>query len=261
MSVQNISGVSTISTKYLPENQVQTTKQIPQTEKKDGKKKLALALAGLAAAGIAAAVITHNKNNSLQNPKIQQEFSEGAKTVGEKIKGLVKKDNLPFDFGNKTILDKKGNKFAVKNTYDKYTAQYNGKDVIVEHKFIGARNLHKHSYGYAFIKDSETGEILNVKKLTLEGNEIMQPSVKKAAEGNIIRTTEKIADENGNTILKTYKNGKLHSTQTTVLNPDCSRQIAIEYADNGSKDYKKIIDIAADGTKKVTEHGKRLFDI
>ena len=114
MSVQNISGVSTISTKYLPENQVQTTKQIPQTEKKDGKKKLALALAGLAAAGIAAAVITHNKNNSLQNPKIQQEFSEGAKTVGEKIKGLVKKDNLPFDFGNKTILDKKGNKFAVK---------------------------------------------------------------------------------------------------------------------------------------------------
>lgn len=269
MSVQNINGIN--YTNFKPANiqpnkttPVNTTPAKTPEKTKDNKKKLALVLTGLAAVGIAALIIAKGKKPAnVNNGKTQNSLDEVVNTGKEKIKDLIKKENLPFDPKDKTILDKDGEIFAVKDTYAKYNAQYNGKDVIVENKFISARNIHQHrngTYGYAFIKDPETGKIIDTKRLTMGGKEIA-PGVKKSTEWNVVRTAEKITDENGNKIIKTYKNGKLHSTQTTIINPDNSRQIIIKYADKGSANYKKIIDIAADGKKSVTETGSRMFSL
>lgn len=262
MSVQNINGsgnITPIKVQYAKqeENNAQDT---IQKEKKNGKKKLALALAGLAAVGIAAIVIANGKKPaSIDGEKTRNGLNEALNAGKEKIKALVKKEDLPFDNSTKTILDGKGKIFAAKDTISKYTAQYNGKDVIVEQKLISAENLHKHNNGqYAFIRDAKTGKILDVKRLTLEGNEILASS-KTPAKKNVLKTIEKTANENGNKIVKTYKNGKLYSTQTTVLNPDNSKQIIVEYAYD--KGYKKIIDIAADGTRKITKEGRPMFSL
>lgn len=261
MKISSATNAQNIRFKSM-ETKPKTATTVSKEPQKDGKKKLALALAGLAAIGIAAIVIANGKKPAAaDNNKVQNSLNEAANTCKEKIKGLVKKENLPFDDSTKTILDKNNEIFATKDTYAKYKAQYKGKDAIVEEKMISSENLRPVYGHYAFIKDPETGKILDVKRLTLEGDEIIKPASRKAAEGNILKTTENLINESGNKVKKTYKNGKLHSTQTTVLNPDNSRQIIIEYADKGSKGYKKIINIATDSTKTITEEGKRFLDL
>lgn len=56
-------------------------------------------------------------------------------------------------------------------------------------------------------------------------------------------------------MVETIKNGELYARQTTKIADDGSKQIVVEYFDKGSKGYKKIINIAKDGTKQISEIG------
>ena len=76
-----------------------------------------------------------------------------------------------------------------------------------------------------------------------------------------IKRVEKYADKDGNQVVETLKNGKPFARQTTKIADDGSRQIVVEYLDKGSKGYKKIIDIAKDGTRRESEIGSRLFSL
>ena len=76
-----------------------------------------------------------------------------------------------------------------------------------------------------------------------------------------IKRVEKYTDKDGNQVVETLKNGKPFARQTTKMADDGSKQIVVEYLDKGSEGYKKIIDIAKDGTRKESEIGHRLFSL
>lgn len=74
-----------------------------------------------------------------------------------------------------------------------------------------------------------------------------------------LKQAKKYTDEDGNKVVETLKNGKPFARQTTKMADDGSKQIVVEYLDKGSKGYKKIIDIAKDGTRKESEIGHRFI--
>ncbi len=76
-----------------------------------------------------------------------------------------------------------------------------------------------------------------------------------------IKRVEKYTDKDGNQVVETLKNGKPFAKQTTKIADDGSRQIIVEYLDKGSEGYKKIIDIAKDGTRKESEIGHRFISL
>ena len=76
-----------------------------------------------------------------------------------------------------------------------------------------------------------------------------------------IKRVEKYTDKDGNQVVETLKNGKPFARQTTKMADDGSKQIVVEYLDKGSKGYKKIIDIAKDGTRKESEIGHRFISL
>ncbi len=75
----------------------------------------------------------------------------------------------------------------------------------------------------------------------------------------VLRQTKKYTDKDGNNVVETLKNGKPYAKQTTKVADDGSRQIVVEYLDQGSKDYKKIINVAKDGTRNESKIGHRSF--
>lgn len=91
MSVQNVSGISTVSTKGLLKAQTQNAEQPIQTEKKGGKKKIMLALGALAAVGIAGVAIAKGKKAPLETINLDK-FKE----IGTFNKGVASIDGKPF---------------------------------------------------------------------------------------------------------------------------------------------------------------------
>ena len=79
-------------------------------------------------------------------------------------------------------------------------------------------------------------------------------------KGGVLRKSEK-SIENGNNVITTLKNNIPYSKQTTVLNKDGSRDIIVEYFDEGSEGYKKVINIAKDGKRTVNETGRRMLSL
>ncbi len=171
----------------------------------------------------------------------------------EKIKELIKKEDLPFSKEDVVITGKSGDTQGVKYTFEKYSADYNGRDVVVEHKNVVADNLRSNVQNYAFIRDAKTGELVSIKPITLEGKE--RPLFQKAPIDVKVRNTEKILDEQGNKVAKTLCNGQTKAITTTIKNPDGSRKIIVNYGYgsdfDSDKARKKIIEIASDGTKKI----------
>ena len=77
----------------------------------------------------------------------------------------------------------------------------------------------------------------------------------------VLKQRNEYTDKDGNKVVETLKNGKPFAKQTTKIADDGSRQIVVEYLDKGSKNYKKIIDIAKDGTRHESEIGKRFISL
>lgn len=108
--------------------------------------------------------------------------------------------------------------------------------------------------GYAIDTiDVKTGEIIDTK--------IARFNIAKDGNDVLLRKTRKEADEAGNKVINTYKNGKLYSTKRTTIQPDGTRHIVIEYAKWSGKTGQTIINITKDGTKKVVEEAKTIFQI
>lgn len=220
--------------------------------KKQKQKKIVLALTGLATAGIAAVGIACaiKKGKPVDKaPALPQTPSE-VPSVG--IRGLIRGENLEFA---KVVQTPNGKDFIS----DKYTANFNGNDVVVEvkNKFMtgrtGLTEKLKTENNFAFIRDINTNELIAVKHLDANGNEIPFVNIDKT-KGIIHKTSQALTDEVGNKVRKTFKNGKLFSTQTTELRPDGSKLIKIKYE---GKKNETIIQIAADGARKVLHDAQK----
>lgn len=220
--------------------------------KKQKQKKIVLALTGLATAGIAAVGIACaiKKGKHIDTPikpskvPVSPQITADVPSAG--IKGLVKGENLDF---SKVKVTADGKDYII----DKYTGTFDGKDVVVEvkNKLVfaktGLRAKLKENNGFAIIRDMNTNELITVKHIDGMGNEIPFVDIDKT-KGAIHKTSQKLTDEAGNKIQKTFKNGKLFSTQTTELRPDGSKLIKVKYE---GKKKETIIQIAADGARKV----------
>ena len=90
---------------------------------------------------------------------------------------------------------------------------------------------------------------------------VYTPKSHISSQETVLKQANKYVDKDGNSVVETLKNGKLYARQTTKIADDGSRQIAVEYFDDGSKDYKKVIDIAKDGKRKESETGKRFISL
>lgn len=266
MSVQAVSQPITqkLSTDVSKvSNEINTNIKTLEDEmsKKQKQKKIVLALAGLAAAGIAAVGIACaiKKGKHIDSPvkpsklPASPQVPTEAPSVG--IKGLVRGESLDFD---KVKVTANGKDFIS----DKYAGTFDGKDVVVEVKNkyvfdgIGLREKLKENNGFAIIRDMNTNELIAVKHLNANGNEIPFINIDKT-KGTIHKTSQNLIDEAGNKIQKTFKNGKLFSTQTTQLRPDGSNLIKIKYED---KKNPTIINIAADGVRKVIQDARKCLE-
>lgn len=228
---------------------------------KDNKGKIALALGALAAAGVAAVALTRGK-------KVNEISQDAVRNISENknVSLLNKVENLRDITQNSDRVEvqvfKKGLKqgaentqpIALKETISKHAGTVDGKDVIVECKVVSGDMLH--NYGnmgsFKFLKDAKTNEILEVERMT-NPRDLFH-------KGGVLRKSEK-SIENGNNVITTLKNNIPYSKQTTVLNKDGSRDIIVEYFDDGSEGYKKVINIAKDGKRTVNETGRRMLSL
>lgn len=272
MSIENVSGVKPVLAQAPKKEEVEQKVAQAQKEIKDGKKKLALTLGGLATLGVVTAGVIYGIKTGKFGKGKQEVQEQGQKAV-EKIKGLVKGDDIPFESG-KIEKIKIGDDDAIKETFRKYGATFNGQDVVVEEKMVIAPNSAQ-TGTFAFIRDKETGKLITAKKINAgSGKEI--PMVKLRKSQGIHKTSKQLIDNAGNQVQKTFKNGKLYSTQTTILNPDGSKRIVIDYAYGkespiivqtltGTEVCKPkgqtIIDIAVDGTRTVVQKAKNAFEM
>ena len=229
---------------------------------KDNKGKIALALGALAAAGVAAVALTRGK-------KVNGISQDAVRNISENknVSLLNKVENLRDITQNSDRVEvqvfKKGLKqgaentqpIALKETISKHAGTVDGKDVIVECKVVSGDMLH--NYGnmgaFKFLRDAKTNEILEVERTTNPGDLFHK--------GGVFKKVEKSIDENGNNVITTLKNNIPYSKQTTVLNKDGSRDIIVEYFDEGSEGYKKVINIAKDGKRKESEIGERFISL
>lgn len=179
----------------------------------------------------------------------------------EKIKGLIKKEDLPFSKEDVVVTGKSGETQGTKYTFKKYSADYNGRDVVVEHKNIVAGNARGKVQNYAVIRDAKTNELVSIKPITPDGKETAL--FQKVPVDTKVRNTEKFFDEQGNKVTKTLLNGKTEAITTTIKNPDGSKKIIVNYGCDGDfssdKARKKIIEIAPDGTKKILDENLPRF--
>ncbi len=90
---------------------------------------------------------------------------------------------------------------------------------------------------------------------------VYTPKSHISSQETVLKQANKYVDKDGSSVVETLKNGKLYARQTTKIADDGSRQIAVEYFDDGSKDYKKVIDIAKDGERKESEIGERFISL
>lgn len=228
---------------------------------KDNKGKIALALGALAAAGVAAVALTRGK-------KVNEISQDAVRNISENknVSLLNKVENLRDITQNSDRVEvqvfKKGLKqgaentqpIALKGTISKHAGTVDGKDVIVECKLVSGDMLH--NYGnmgsFKFLKDAKTNEILEVERMTNPRDLFHKGGVLKKSEKSI---------ESGNNVITTLKNNIPYSKQTTVLNKDGSRDIIVEYFDEGSEGYKKVINIAKDGKRTVNETGRRMLSL
>lgn len=228
---------------------------------KDNKGKIALALGALAAAGVAAVALTRGK-------KVNEISQDAVRNISENknVSLLNKVENLRDITQNSDRVEvqvfKKGLKqgaentqpIALKETISKHAGTVDGKDVIVECKVVSGDMLH--NYGnmgsFKFLRDAKTNEILEVERMT-NPRDLFH-------KGGVLRKSEK-SIENGNNVITTLKNNIPYSKQTTVLNKDGSRDIIVEYFDEGSEGYKKVINIAKDGKRTVNETGRRMLSL
>lgn len=228
---------------------------------KDNKGKIALALGALAAAGVAAVALTRGK-------KVNEISQDAVRNISENknVSLLNKVENLRDITQNSDRVEvqvfKKGLKqgaentqpIALKETISKHAGTVDGKDVIVECKVVSGDMLH--NYGnmgsFKFLRDAKTNEILEVERMT-NPRDLFH-------KGGVLRKSEK-SIENGNNVITTLKNNIPYSKQTTVLNKDGSRDIIVEYFDDGSEGYKKVINIAKDGKRTVNETGRRMLSL
>lgn len=228
---------------------------------KDNKGKIALALGALAAAGVAAVALTRGK-------KVNEISQDAVRNISENknVSLLNKVENLRDITQNSDRVEvqvfKKGLKqgaentqpIALKETISKHAGTVDGKDVIVECKLVSGDMLH--NYGnmgsFKFLKDAKTNEILEVERMTNPRDLFHKGGVLKKSEKSI---------ESGNNVITTLKNNIPYSKQTTVLNKDGSRDIIVEYFDDGSEGYKKVINIAKDGKRTVNETGRRMLSL
>lgn len=228
---------------------------------KDNKGKIALALGALAAAGVAAVALTRGK-------KVNEISQDAVRNISENknVSLLNKVENLRDITQNSDRVEvqvfKKGLKqgaentqpIALKETISKHAGTVDGKDVIVECKLVSGDMLH--NYGnmgsFKFLRDAKTNEILEVERMT-NPRDLFH-------KGGVLRKSEK-SIENGNNVITTLKNNIPYSKQTTVLNKDGSRDIIVEYFDDGSEGYKKVINIAKDGKRTVNETGRRMLSL
>lgn len=228
---------------------------------KDNKGKIALALGALAAAGVAAVALTRGK-------KVNEISQDAVRNISENknVSLLNKVENLRDITQNSDRVEvqvfKKGLKqgaentqpIALKGTISKHAGTVDGKDVIVECKLVSGDMLH--NYGnmgsFKFLKDAKTNEILEVERMTNPRDLFHKGGVLKKSEKSI---------ESGNNVITTLKNNIPYSKQTTVLNKDGSRDIIVEYFDDGSEGYKKVINIAKDGKRTVNETGRRMLSL
>ena len=228
---------------------------------KDNKGKIALALGALAAAGVAAVALTRGK-------KVNEISQDAVRNISENknVSLLNKVENLRDITQNSDRVEvqvfKKGLKqgaentqpIALKETISKHAGTVDGKDVIVECKVVSGDMLH--NYGnmgsFKFLRDAKTNEILEVERMTNPRDLFHKGGVLKKSEKSI---------ESGNNVITTLKNNIPYSKQTTVLNKDGSRDIIVEYFDEGSEGYKKVINIAKDGKRTVNETGRRMLSL
>ena len=228
---------------------------------KDNKGKIALALGALAAAGVAAVALTRGK-------KVNEISQDAVRNISENknVSLLNKVENLRDITQNSDRVEvqvfKKGLKqgaentqpIALKETISKHAGTVDGKDVIVECKLVSGDMLH--NYGnmgsFKFLRDAKTNEILEVERMTNPRDLFHKGGVLKKSEKSI---------ESGNNVITTLKNNIPYSKQTTVLNKDGSRDIIVEYFDDGSEGYKKVINIAKDGKRTVNETGRRMLSL
>ncbi len=251
MTIENVANIKPVLSQIPKKEEIEQKITKAENKIKDGNKKMALALTGLAAIGAAAIGIAIGLKKCKASGVHQEIQENGQKTV-EKIKGLIKGDDIPFE-KNKIEKIKINGEEQAKETFAKYFGKFNGEDVIVEEKFIS----HKHR-PYAFIRNKDTNDLITIKKLGLGGYEV--PFNTKIITGEpCTHKTKEILKDGKIGIEKTYKNGKLFSTRKTVKNPDGSKRITIEWTQG--KKGQEIIDIGADGTKSTVQKAKTIFDL
>ena len=183
-----------------------------QKEIKDGKKKLALTLGGLATLGVVTAGVIYGIKTG-KFGKVKQEAQEQGQKAIEKIKGLIKGDDIPFEKGKIEKLTD-GDEEVEIELFKKYFGKYNGQEVLVEHKFID-------SQPYALINNRTTGELIEVKRLECDGCEMSLKEEEKAFIERILnlgKNTQNIEVVSDSTIqgvpyfdsavgIKRYQNG------------------------------------------------------
>ena len=265
MSVQSVSPINQVNFRENQTNNNDTNTVQNQSEIKNGKTKLVLALTALGIAAVAGVAIYKGKQKA--GNKVIQETEEVIKKEANSIQELIKKDNLPFN--SKTTISTSGeNLIAKKTTFNKCSAEYKGKDVVVEYKNIVSRNSHGIGENFAVIRDAKTNELIEIKPVTAKGND--RPLAQISIGDNVkLRKTETIFDKSTKTSAKkTVVNGKTKAITTTVKNPDGSKTITVNYGKNGNGQdfdaksaYKKIINITADGKKSIKTVGTDVFEL
>ena len=228
---------------------------------KDNKGKIALALGALAVAGVAAVALTRGKKvNGISQDAVRNISENKNASLLNKVENLrditQNSDRVEVQVFKKGLKQGAENTqpIALKETISKHAGTVDGKDVIVECKVVSGDMLH--NYGnmgsFKFLRDAKTNEILEVERMT-NPRDLFH-------KGGVLRKSEK-SIENGNNVITTLKNNIPYSKQTTVLNKDGSRDIIVEYFDDGSEGYKKVINIAKDGKRTVNETGRRMLSL
>lgn len=257
MTINNVGNLTASQIDQIKKNVDAGIKQVEDAVKqKENKQKLALTLGALGAVG-AAAVGIAMKVKKGKGADVADMVKDGADKLKKAVTNAKNKvkitigEELPFD---KTIKKVKcGDELLDKSILSKYSAKVGDKDVVFE----------QISYGndiYDILRDKETNKIIKAGRGTcLQRKTILAPFKRKNISNTetILKTSKKSLDKAGNEITETFKNGKLFSKQTTIKNPDGSKQIIVEYGRNS----KKIIDIAKDGTKATKFVGDRFYNM
>lgn len=329
MPIENVSGVKPFLAQVPKKEEVEQKIAQAQKEIKDGKKKLALTLAGLATVGVA----TIGVALAIKKGKIPSELTmDNFKKIGNFEKGKAFVKGKPYT-GIIDVVNKNGKfqmeyvdgvlKSSTKSVENSESIlehlERNGlsKDIIEEFKYSEKmKKLYSEADGIktvekqivrprdgewvaktkTIIKDGNItrneGELQRVaqkqedgswkvtKQVTRDINykgyaidtidiktgEIVDSKIggtykkPKKGKGGLLRKTISEINEAGNSVSKTYKNGKLYSTTETVVNSDGSKRIIIEYEKGiSNKEGKEIIDIAVDGTRTVVQEAEHIF--